>query len=161
MDSQNTLEMAAALRQAADSLAAGPIDGTARREILRAIEPVRTFLLSMGFDEGSSRRRVLSFLRSVALANGIVGQRTAHRLCIRTFEEDADGAMKWLQERNLLEDQGSEGYAITEQGMDYLEEHKAEFQPPPEARRRPHAPRARRSTEPAAVAVLEPAESES
>lgn len=164
MDSQNFQDHAASLRHVADLLSDGSMDGVKRREILKAIEPLRTALLSMGFDEGASRRRVLSFLRSVTLANGVIGKRTAHRLAIRTFEEDGEAAMKWLLERRLLEDQGSEGFVLTDEGSQYLEDHKAEFGAPPEPRRRPHAPRARSSrpaeAEPAAPAPAPAVESE-
>ncbi len=142
---QNLDELSAGLRRAADLLAGGSIDGNKRRDILKALDPVRTALLSLGFDEEGSRRHVVSFLRSVTLANGIIGKRTAHRLAIRTFEEDGDAAMKWLLERRLIEDQGSEGFLLTDDGADYLEEHKAELALPPEIKRRPHGPRARSS----------------
>ena len=142
---QNLDELSAGLRRAADLLAEGSIDGNKRREILKALDPVRTALLSLGFDEEGSRRHVVSFLRSVTLANGIIGKRTAHRLALRTFEEDGEAAMKWLLERRLLEDQGSEGFLLTDDGSQYLEEHKAELALPPEIKRRPHGSRARSS----------------
>ncbi len=141
----NLDELSAGLRRAADLLAEGSIDGNKRREILKALDPVRAGLLSMGFDEEGSRRHVVSFLRSVTLANGIIGKRTAHRLALRTFEEDGEAAMKWLLERGLIEDQGSEGFLLTDDGAQYLEDHKAELALPPEIKHRPHGPRARSS----------------
>ena len=120
------------LRRAVDLLADGPIDGPRRREILKACEAVRAALLGMGFDEGASRKRVVSFLRSVSLANGVIGKRTSHRLCHRTFEEDADAALKWLLEKAYMEDAGSEGFVLTDGGYQYVESHKGEFTTQPE-----------------------------
>ena len=160
MDSLNFQDFAASLRQAAELLADGQMDGVKRREILKVLEPLRTALLGMAFDEGASRRKVVSFMRSVTLANGVIGKRTAHRLAVRTFEEDGEAAMKWLLERRLLEDQGSEGFFLTVEGVQYLDEHKGEFLPSaPEPRhRRSHAPRARASRP--AEAPAEPAQPE-
>lgn len=129
MDLESRETLAHDLKLAAQIMAEAPIDGPRRWEILRACEAVRTALLGMGFDEGSSRKRVVSFLRSVALATGVIGKRTAHRLCHRTFEGDADAALKWLLEKGFLEDQGSEGFMLTDHGGDYLEVHKAEILP--------------------------------
>ncbi len=135
MDPEVRIELADGLRRAADLLAEGPIDGPRRKEILKAADAVRGALLGMGFDEGASRKRVVSFLRSVSLANGVIGKRTAHRLCHRTFEEDADAALKWLLEKEYLEDGGSEGFGLTDPGYAYLDTHKAEIAPPPAERK--------------------------
>lgn len=132
MDPEVRKELADGLRRASELLADGPFDSARRREILRAVEAVRSALLGMGFDEGGSRKRVVSFLRSVALANGVIGKRTSARLSHRTFEEDADAALKWLLEKGYLEDAGSEGFILTEQGYGYLEQHKSELLTQPE-----------------------------
>lgn len=149
MDTETREGLAEGLRRAADLLSAGMPEGNDRREILRACDTVRAAFVGMGFDEGSSRKRVVGFLRSVALANGVIGKRTAHRLCHRTFEEDGDAAEKWLLERGLLEDQGSEGFALSDEGASYLEQHKAEFAAPhADKQRRPDEPRRRSSSRP-------------
>lgn len=132
MDLDVRKELADGLRRASDLLGDGPFDTTKRKEILRACEAVRAALLSMGFDEGASRKRVVSFLRSVALANGVIGKRTSGRLSHRTFEEDADAALKWLLEKSYLEDAGSEGFMLTDQGYQYLDQHKSELVTQPE-----------------------------
>ncbi|MBM3267329.1 MAG: hypothetical protein FJZ01_06750 [Candidatus Sericytochromatia bacterium] len=160
MDAEVRIELAEGLRRAADLLAEGPVDSPRRKEILRAAEAVRNALLGMGFDEGASRRRVVSFLRSVSLANGVIGKRTASRLCHRTFEEDAEAALKWLLEKGYIEDAGSEGFQLTETGYQYLDTHKAEIAPPAAERKghgtsRPRSSRSSRDAKaPAIPAVM-------
>jgi hypothetical protein len=149
MDADVRKEHADALRRAAELLAEGPVDSAKRKEILRATEAIRNALMSLGFDEGGSRKRVVSFLRSVSLANGVIGKRTAHRLSHRTFEEEADGALKWLIEKTYLEDAGSEGFVLTESGYTYLDTHKADIAPPPAERRGPKDQRSRSGARPA------------
>ena len=146
MDLEVRKELADGLRRASELLADGPFDSTKRREILRACEAVRAALLGMGFDEGGSRKRVVSFLRSVALANGVIGKRTTSHLSHRTFDEDADAALKWLLEKDYLEDAGSEGFLLTDSGYGYLDQHKAEVVTQPERKpaakgRQAHAPK--------------------
>jgi hypothetical protein len=135
MDPEVRKELADGLHRASELLGDGPFDSTKRREILRACEAVRAALLGMGFDEGASRKRVVSFLRSVALANGVIGKRTSGRLSHRTFEEDADAALKWLLEKFYLEDGGSEGFMLTDEGYGYLDQHKSELATSPPERK--------------------------
>lgn len=127
MDATQREALAAALRKAADQLAGASAPALVRKDVLAACRKVQEAFLALGFDELASRKRLVYFLRSMELANGVVGARTAQRLLVRTFEEEAELAEKWLVEQGLLADHGDDGILLAEAGAQYLTQHRAEF----------------------------------
>ncbi|MBM3258798.1 MAG: hypothetical protein FJY99_03515 [Candidatus Sericytochromatia bacterium] len=127
MEAMQREALVAALRKAADQLAAASSPALVRKDVLAACRKVQEAFLALGFDELASRKRIVYFLRSMELANGVVGARTAQRLLVRTFEEEAELAEKWLVDNDLLSDHGDEGILLAEAGIQYLTQHRAEF----------------------------------
>ena len=127
MDAQTRESLSSALRKAAELLGGSTSPAIIRKDVLAAVRRVQEAFLALGFDEQASRKRLVYFLRSVRLANGVLGARTAQRLLARTFEEEAELAEKWLFAEGILLDQGDEGILLTETGAQYLEAHRAEF----------------------------------
>jgi hypothetical protein len=127
MEAMQREALVAALRKAADQLAAASSPALVRKDVLAACRKVQEAFLALGFDELASRKRLVYFLRSMELANGVVGARTAQRLLVRTFEEEAELAEKWLVDKGLLSDHGDEGILLAEAGIQYLTQHRADF----------------------------------
>ncbi|MEB3299737.1 MAG: hypothetical protein VKO21_09665 [Candidatus Sericytochromatia bacterium] len=127
MDAVQREALATALRKAAELLAGATSPQVVRKDVLAACRKVQEAFLALGFDEQASRKRLVHFMRSMELANGVIGARTGQRLMTRTFEEEAELAEKWMLEQGLLLDQGDEGIVLTEAGIAYLTQHRAEF----------------------------------